>query len=142
MYYVCYTEFWCDMPDKPIVNNPQRKCRVIKDYRAEYPDPMAIEAGERFAVSEKTGAWEDNPAWIWMWCTDQRGKSGWVPKNIIQMDNDGKTGSTRVAYNAIELTVSSGQELTILQEESGWFWCCDQQEKCGWVPINHVLASF
>ena len=120
----------------------ERTCKVIEDYQAEYADPIAVEAGETFAVSEKTSTWEDNPAWMWVWCTDQRGKSGWVPQNLIQMDADGQTGSTHAAYNAIELTVSAGQELTIEQEESGWFWCRDQQGKHGWVPISHVLVEF
>jgi uncharacterized protein YgiM (DUF1202 family) len=119
---------------------PERKCLVVKDYQAEYSDPIAVEAGETFAVSEKNSAWDDNPEWIWVWCTDQRGKSGWVPKNIIQMDAKSQMGSSHAAYNAIELTVSADQELTIEQEESGWFWCRDQQGKRGWVPISHVVA--
>src|SRR6266699_2639652 len=98
--------------------DPERKCRVTKDYQAEFPDPIAVEAGEAFAVSE--------------------GNSGWVPKNIIQMGADGLTGTTPAAYNARELTVIAGQELTIEQEESGWFWCHDQQGKRGWVPLSHV----
>jgi hypothetical protein len=112
---------------------------MVKDYQAEFSDPIAVEAGEMFAVSIRTSAWENNPAWIWVWCTDQREKSGWVPKNIIQMEADGQTGSIPVAYNAIELTVAAGQELTIEQEESGWYWCSDQQGTHGWVPISHLI---
>jgi hypothetical protein len=120
--------------------DPERKCFVAKDYQAEFSDPLAVEAGETFTVSERTSAWEDNPAWMWIWCTDQREKSGWVPKHIILMDADGQAGRTHVAYNARELTVTVGQELTIEYEESGWVWCCDQQGKRGWVPISHVMA--
>lgn len=120
--------------------NCERDVRVIKDYQAEYPDPIAVEAGETFAVSEKTSAWENNPERIWVWCTDQREKSGWVPENLIQMDANGKTGSMVTAYSARELTVTAGQELTIEQEESGWFWCCNQLGEYGWVPISHVMA--
>ena len=61
-------------------------------------------------------------------------------KKLIQMDADGQTGSTHAAYSAKELTVITGQELTIVQEESGWLWCYDQQGKHGWVPISHVIA--
>jgi hypothetical protein len=93
--------------------DPTRTCRVVKDYRAEFADPIAVEAGEPFAVSERTSAWENNPAWIWIWCTDQREKSGWVPRTIIQMDADGQTGRTLAPYNAIELTITAGQELGI-----------------------------
>lgn len=120
--------------------NPERTRRVIKDYQAEFPNPIAVEAGETITVSESTSTWENNPAWVWLWCADQRGKSGWVPKNIIQMDEDGRAGTTRAAYDARELTVTAGQEITIEQEESGWFWCRDQQGKQGWVPISHMMA--
>lgn len=121
--------------------DPERKCRVIKDYQAEYLDPIAVGAGEVFAVSERISVWENNPAWIWIWCTDQREKSGWIPKNIIQMNADSQTGTVPIAYNAIELTVTADQELTIEQEESGWFWCSDQQGKHGWVPVSHVKVQ-
>ncbi|GHO44264.1 SH3 domain-containing protein [Ktedonospora formicarum] len=119
--------------------DPRRTCHVTKDYQASSPDPISVEAYESFAVSEKRSAWEDNPAWIWVWCTDQRGKSGWMPKNIIHMDADTKVGMTSSAYNAIELTVTVGQKLTIEHEESGWYWCYDQLGNHGWVPISHVL---
>jgi uncharacterized protein YgiM (DUF1202 family) len=121
--------------------DPERKGRVVKDYQAEFADPIAVDAGETFTVSEKTSAWENNPAWIWVWCTDQRGKSGWVPQTIIQRKTDGQTGTAAAAYDARELTVSAGQELSIEQEESGWFWCRDQQGKRGWVPISHMRAE-
>ena len=121
--------------------DPERKYQVTKDYQTEFPDPIAVEAGEAFTVSERTSVWENNPAWIWIWCTDQRGKSGWVPKNIIHMNPDGQTGTTHAAYNARELTVTAGQELSMEHEESGWFWCRDQQGKRGWVPISHTTAE-
>ena len=121
--------------------NYEQKCRVTKDYQAEFPDPIAVEAGEALVVSARNSVWENNTAWIWVWCTDQREKSGWVPKNIIQMDAGGQTGTTRAAYNAIEPTIIAGQELVIEYEKSGWLWCRDQQEKRGWVPLSHVLAE-
>lgn len=118
----------------------ERRCRVIKGYQASSVNPISVEAGEVFTVSEKRDAWEDNPAWLWVWCTDQRGRSGWVPKNVIQPGAAGGTGTTSAAYNAIELTVAAGQELVIEGEESGWFWCRDRQGRSGWVPMSHVAA--
>lgn len=121
--------------------NPERICQVAKDYQAAFADPIAVEAGETFTIGERAEVWENNPAWVWVWCTDQRDKSGWVPEKIIQREPDGQTGTTQVAYHARELTVTAGQELIIKQEESGWFWCCDQQGTCGWVPISHTMAE-
>ena len=122
--------------------DPARTGRVVKDYRAQFADPIAVEAGEAFAVSERAEPWENNPAWMWVWCTEKLGKSGWVPQRIIQMETDGRMGTTQAAYHARELTVTAGQQLRIEREESGWVWCCDQQGTCGWVPISHVLAEF
>ena len=121
--------------------NPERTGLVIKDYQAEFLDPIVVEAGEPFTVSEQTSTWDNNPAWIWLWCTNQRGKSGWVPKNIIQPQSDDQTGITHTSYDARELSVTAGQELNIELEESGWFWCRNQQGKQGWVPISHIQAK-
>lgn len=118
----------------------ERKCRVIRDYQTVYTDPISVKADEVFTVSEKTDAWQDNPAWLWVWCTNRQGKSGWVPRNSIQLSADGRTGTTPTAYSAVELTVTAGQELVIEGEESGWFWCRDRQGRSGWVPVSHVAV--
>ncbi|MEO6887686.1 MAG: SH3 domain-containing protein [Ktedonobacteraceae bacterium] len=117
-----------------------RRYRVTTDYQASSTDPIAVHAGETFQVSEKVDAWQDNPDWLWVWCTDQRGKSGWVPKAIIVLNADGTTGTTRNAYAARELSVVAGDELAASHEESGWLWCSDQQGRQGWVPLAHVAS--
>jgi hypothetical protein len=115
--------------------------RVIADYQALYPDPLSMRAGEPLNVSEKAEYWNDNPDWMWIWCTDQRGKSGWVPKGGIDFHATGTTGTARYDYTATELTVAVGEELVVEREESGWLWCTDQQGKSGWVPADHVTES-
>jgi len=119
---------------------PQRRYRVIADYQAEFPDPISVSAGETFQVSEKVSLWNDNPDWIWTWCTNQRGKSGWVPKNVISHNSDSRTAIARSTYSARELTVAVGEELVAHQEESGWLWCTNQQGEWGWVPLEHVTS--
>ncbi len=119
-------------------DNPVRSCLVTKDYQSTNPDPNRLQAGELFHVSEKTDCWDTNPACIWVWCTDRRGKSAWVPETIIHMDKDGKTGTASYPYDATELTVTVGDELTVEQEESGWLWCVKHQGKLGWAPVAHV----
>src|SRR5216683_1399602 len=66
-----------------------RICQVIADYQAFYPDPISVNAGESFDISEKVDYWDGNPNWTWIWCTDQRGKSGWVPKEWIDFSANG-----------------------------------------------------
>ncbi len=118
-----------------------RKCRVIIDYQALYPDPISMRAGEPLTISEKVDYWNGNPDWVWVWCTDARGKSGWVPKVLIDVHSEGRTGIARYDYTATELTVTVGDELVVEREESGWLWCTDSQGKNGWVPADHVTES-
>lgn len=118
-----------------------RMCHVIKDYQAQYLDPISVQGGETLIVSEKVDYWNGNPEWVWVWCTDQRGKSGWVPRGAIDFDANGTSGTARYDYTARELTVAVGDELVVGREESGWVWCTDQQEKSGWVPADHVTES-
>jgi hypothetical protein len=120
--------------------NPEqrRSYRVKADYQASNSDPFGVTFGETFQVSEKTYAWNGNPGWIWIWCTDQRGKQGWVPKNTITFNSNGRTGTARSSYTATELTVAVGEELVAYQEESGWVWCSNQQGNGGWVPLDSL----
>jgi hypothetical protein len=117
--------------------NPEqrRRYRVKADYQASNPDPFGVTVGETFQVSEKTDVWNSTPDWIWIWCTDQRGKQGWVPQNMITFSSDSRTGTARSSYRATELTVAVGDELVAYQEESGWVWCSNQQGNSGWVPL-------
>jgi hypothetical protein len=117
--------------------NPEKRREycVKADYQASNPDPFGVGVGETFQVSEKTHAWNVNPDWIWIWCTDQRGRQGWVPKNMITLNSDDRTGTARSSYTATELTVAAGDELVAHQEESGWVWCSNQQGISGWVPL-------
>ena len=118
--------------------DPSRKCIVVMDYSAQFPDPISVNAGEVFHVSEKVEPWNNNPNWLWVWCTNQRGKSGWVPKDIIVLSADGKSGTVRDPYDATELSVATGEELVAHQEAVGWFWCTNHAGKSGWVPLDNI----
>jgi len=98
-------------------------CQVIADYQTLYPDPLSMRAAETVKISEKVDYWHGNPDWIWIWCTDSRGKSGWVPNGSIDVHANSTTGIARYDYTATELTVAIGDELVVEQEESGWLWC-------------------
>jgi uncharacterized protein YgiM (DUF1202 family) len=117
-----------------------RRCRVIIEYQTFYADPISVNAGETIKISEKVDYWNDNPDWVWVWCTDPRGKSGWVPRDYIEFGADGTTGVARYNYTARELSVTIGDVLTIEREGSGWLWCTNQQGRSGWVPEDHVAG--
>jgi len=124
------------MNDTPNPPTQPRRGQVIRVYQTEYPDPLTIQAGEPLQVSEKVDNWRGNPAWPWVWCTDPRGKSGWVPPRLIE--THGQTTLARYDYSAIELPANVGETLTIEHTENGWFWCANQRGQHGWIPIDHV----
>ena len=106
-------------------------CRVISDYQSAYPEPLVVSAGGELTISEKESSWSG-----WVWCTNRDGKSGWVPE--IYVERRGDTGVALYDYEATELTVKVGEELTVSKDESGWMWCTNQEGQSGWVPAENV----
>jgi hypothetical protein len=124
------------MNDTPTPNASEGRCQVIREYTAEFPDPITFQAGEEISVSEKVSQWNGNPAWLWLWCTDARGKSGWTPSTFFEAH--GPKALARYDYSAAELSASVGEILTIEGAESGWLWCLNQRGQRGWIPVDHV----
>jgi uncharacterized protein YgiM (DUF1202 family) len=112
-------------------NNQQQICRVISEYQSPYSEPLVISAGEELAMDEKESEWGG-----WIWCTNQDGKSRWVPEKYVERRGD--MGIALCDYEATELSVSVGEELRMGKEESGWIWCTNQKGQSGWVPADHV----
>lgn len=106
-------------------------CRVIRAYQASTTDSLKVLKGDELSASDKTSEW---PGWIW--CTHPSGKSGWVPENYV------KRAEYRCFmlrdYDATELTVKPGMQFTILETESGWAWCDNQQGLRGWIPLDNL----
>ncbi len=113
----------------------QQVGRIIKEHKAIYPDPITMHMGDVIDVSDKEDTWN---GWIWIWCINQQGKSGWVPKSYVEY-RDG-IWKARYDYTALELSVSIGEIVTVMQEESGWLWCINQSGEKGWVPAESVVA--
>jgi hypothetical protein len=111
---------------------------VIKDYQTQYPDPLIVSAGDTLEIS-KEEPWDDNPAWIWLWCSNQQGRSGWVPQNYLERSKN--QGTMRFDYSTQELTVAVGEILTSTKEAAGWAWCTNQQGKSGWVPLSYLTHT-
>jgi hypothetical protein len=44
-------------------------------------------------------------------------------------------------FNAIELTVETGELLLVSLEESGFYWATNQNSESGWVPCTHVAKQ-
>jgi hypothetical protein len=104
---------------------------AISEYRAAYPDPFLVDAGEELAIDTKESEW---PGWVW--CTNRDGESRWVPEAYVERRGD--IGVARCDYDATELSVRTGEALSLGREESGWFWCTNRVGQCGWVPAQHL----
>lgn len=110
-------------------------CLVTKAHKAIYADPITMHTGDVIEVSGKEDNWQ---GWIWLWCTNQQGKSGWVPRGFVtQVDGIWKAGYD---YSALELSVGIDERVIVLQKESGWLWCTKQNGESGWVPAENVAA--
>jgi ribosomal protein S18 acetylase RimI-like enzyme len=82
---------------------------------------------------EKESEW---PGWVW--CVNQADQGGWVPRRYLEVV--GGQGRMLWDYEATELTVETGDALTVFKEESGWLWCANAQGERGWVPRAHVAV--
>ena len=113
---------------------------VVKGYQRENPDPLNVASGEEILVSDRSDPWQGNPDWVWVWCTDPRGKSAWAPADLLEpVPGQGHDRATaRYDYNAVELTVVEGDDIFIDGEKNGWYWCRSSVEEYGWLPIDHI----
>lgn len=108
------------------------KCKVIKNYKSAYSDPIRLMQGDVVDWSERESQWKG-----WVWCKEQNGKKGWIPESILA--KEGSKATIIKDYSAIELTIEEGETLEILCEESGWLWCKNNKGDCGWVPKEKVI---
>lgn len=110
-----------------------RDAFVNEGYVTVYPDPIRLREGESVRVERE----ETEPEWRgWTYCVDGRGVGGWVPGKILSVSG----GDAKVLrdYEATELTVSAGDRLKVLREDSGWAWCRAETGARGWVPLRNL----
>lgn len=110
-----------------------KRYRVIKDYTRQHNDPIRFERGESIIVERSD---PEYPGWFW--CTDKRGKSGWVHESYFEQEDYRHIAIED--YNALELTVKAGDELIGEDERGGWLLAVTRGGQRGWVPLSHVEA--
>jgi hypothetical protein len=108
-----------------------KRYRVNKDYKRSNDDPISFERGESIIVERSD---PNYPGWFW--CTDKRGKSGWVHESFIEQEDYRHIATED--YNALELTVKVGDELIGEDERGGWLLAVTSDDRRGWVPVSHV----
>jgi len=114
---------------EPIPSN--QTCRVVADHTAPSLTPLVAAKGETLTLEDKKNEWKG-----WLWGTNGAGIGGWVPEKYLKRDGD--KGITLHDYDATELTVRVGENLSVIKEESEWLLCRNYAGKEGWVPATCV----
>jgi hypothetical protein len=112
---------------------------VTKDYTAQFTDPITLARGETTTLDGREELWEDNPDWIWVWGASAQGKGGWIARALLRIE--GARGVALEDYDAHELSVTAGERISALREESGWAWCVAGADLSGWVPLSHLRRT-
>lgn len=107
------------------------QARVLRDYRTQYPDPIAISVGEPVVLGARDTEWPE-----FIWGTDVRGRSGWVPARVL--DRDHGDACCIADYSARELDADVGETLDLIHETGGWWWCENARQQQGWLPATHL----
>ena len=108
--------------------------RVVREYTAQYADPITVRAGDRVLV----GA--DDPGFPgWRWCTGPDGRTGWVPEQALQ--REGPEAVMLQDYTAREVSVQAGAEVVLHHTINGWAWVSAPDGRAGWIPQPCVAAE-
>lgn len=109
-----------------------RTWTVVERYERSRENPVRGEAGDELQV----GRSDDWSGHEWRWCTDGRGRRGWVADEAL--DVRGERGVLRRDFDAVELTVSAGDQVFGSEIVAGWLWATDADGESGWLPLEVV----
>jgi hypothetical protein len=108
---------------------------VIESYRSPYPSPIIFHAGEQVRIRKE---FTEDPEWKnWMWCEGKRGNKSWVPKQYLEMETVSR-GVFLTEYNALELSVRSGEVLKVHEIVNGFAMAEKSDGRLGWVPLKNL----
>jgi hypothetical protein len=103
--------------------------RVIAEHHASFPYSLVLRAGDTVTVSERRESG-------WIWCMNDDGVGAWIPETYLKQED--RRATVLADYDSTELSTKIGEELSCLNEESGWIWCVNQAGQQGWVPAAKV----
>ena len=107
--------------------------KVTKNHKAEFHAPLIASKGEVVEGQERETEWEG-----WLWCRNNSDVHAWVPKAYLEPTSESGHFQFLQDYNARELTIDGGQEVIVLNEESGWAWVRTQLGDEGWIPLENL----
>lgn len=114
-----------------------KRYRVIGAYRSPYPRPIVFQKGEKVTIGRE---FTEDPDWKdWVWCEGEHGNQAWVPKQYLKIEAGGGVMSTD--YNALELSVTTGETLAVYEIVNGFAMAEKQSGERGWVPLKNLQAE-
>lgn len=111
------------------------KAVAISNYSSQYQDPIVLKKGEtvRLGQEESEEKWK---GWIW---AENETHGGWVPIQILKIDQSKLTAQVLEDYSAKELDVEKGDTITVSQQLNGWLWSkSNKSNDVGWVPEENI----
>ncbi|MGP1397124.1 MAG: SH3 domain-containing protein [Inquilinaceae bacterium] len=105
--------------------------RVSRRHASLYPDPIRVEEGEAFRLTDRSELWDGHR---WLWAVAEDGREGWVPDDLPARRPDATVAA--YAYSARELDVEPEQSVQVTRTSHGWAWCVDDRGNAGWVPLS------
>ena len=109
-----------------------RRVRVFISCAREQVQEIRVRTGDSLALGHRN---QQHPAFVWSATED--GHHGWVPEDYIQM-TDGRNGVALRDYDSAHLTVSTGEELAVLEQVDDYLVCRSAASVDGWVPASCV----
>ena len=107
--------------------------KVIKNHKSELQIPLIANEGDIVEGKERETDYEG-----WLWCQNTSGVNAWVPKTYFEQIAESGQYQFLKDYNSRELTVDEGQEVIVLNEESGWAWVRTPLGDEGWIPLENL----
>jgi len=108
-----------------------REAIAVRAYQRAYVVPLIAPAGGTITVLRRDPDW---PGWIW--AKGEDAIEAWVPESWLSFSCN--TGVFKKDYNSIELSFQAGEHLTLLVEESGWYWARNAAGDYGWVRADYL----
>ena len=108
--------------------------RAVKPWTVHYPDPIRGAAGDRLTLGRRD---DEFPGWIWATAAD--GREGWVPESWLLLE--GEDGVLLRDYDATELSLAPGDEVSGDLVESDWLWATGAGSRTGWAPLDCLMLA-
>ena len=110
------------------------KYKVIKERKSDYPNPIEVKKNEIVSVGKE---YTENDNWQhWIECINKEKISGWVPKQILKIEND--SAIVLEDYSANELNIRIDDKVEVLKILNGWAWSRNSDNELGWIPLENI----